>query len=85
MIKLKKNFLRGSYPPIITPFKSNGDLDVESLRRCVDFSIRNRVMCRYTAFLAVDASRRTAGDSGVAVSVPVPVPDGVRYDTTIRN
>jgi len=41
VIKLKKKFLRGSYPPIITPFKSNGALDVESLRRCVNFSIRN--------------------------------------------
>ena len=41
MIKLKKDFLRGSYPPIITPFKNNGDLDVASLRKCVDFSIRN--------------------------------------------
>ena len=41
MIKLKKNFLRGSYPPIITPFKSNGAVDIASLRRCVDFSVRN--------------------------------------------
>jgi 4-hydroxy-tetrahydrodipicolinate synthase len=41
VIKLKKDFLRGSYPPIITPFKGNGDLDVASLRKCVDFSIRN--------------------------------------------
>jgi 4-hydroxy-tetrahydrodipicolinate synthase len=41
VIKLKKNFLRGSYPPIITPFKANGAVDIASLRRCVDFSIRN--------------------------------------------
>ena len=41
MIKLKKNFLRGSYPPIITPFKPNGDVDIASFRKCVDFSIRN--------------------------------------------
>ena len=41
MIKLKKNFLRGSYPPIITPFKANGAVDMDSFRRCVDFSIRN--------------------------------------------
>ena len=40
-MKLKKSFLRGSYPPIITPFKANGALDVASLRRCVDFSVRN--------------------------------------------
>ena len=41
MIKLKKDFLKGSYPPIITPFKPNGDVDIDSFRKCVDFSIRN--------------------------------------------
>ncbi len=41
MIKLAKGFLRGSYPPIITPFKANGAVDIDSFRRCVDFSIRN--------------------------------------------
>lgn len=41
MIKLKKNFLKGSYPPIITPFKPNGDVDFDSFRKCVDFSIKN--------------------------------------------
>ncbi len=38
----------------------------------------------YTAFIAVDASQRTAGDHGVTVFQPVPVPDGVRYDTTVQ-
>ena len=41
------------------------------------------LMSAYTAFLAVDSSRRTAGDHGTTVAVPVPVPDGVRYDTTV--
>jgi len=41
VIKLKKDFLKGSYPPIITPFKPNGDVDFDSFRKCVDFSIRN--------------------------------------------
>ncbi|MDX2166941.1 MAG: VIT domain-containing protein [Deltaproteobacteria bacterium] len=41
------------------------------------------LMSGYTAFLAVDSSRRTAGDHGTTVAVPVPVPDGVRYDTTV--
>jgi len=30
----------------------------------------------YTAFLAVDATDRTAGNVGTSVNVPVPVPDG---------
>jgi Ca-activated chloride channel family protein len=37
----------------------------------------------YTAFLAVDASQRTAGNVGTTVNVPVPVPDGVKYETTV--
>jgi Ca-activated chloride channel family protein len=43
------------------------------------------LMSAYTAFIAVDSSRTTAGDHGITVSVPVPVPDGVRYDTTVQN
>lgn len=38
----------------------------------------------YTSFLAVDSSRRTEGTRGTTVSVPVPVPDGVRYETTVQ-
>jgi len=41
------------------------------------------LMSAYTAFVAVDSSRVTAGDHGTTVAVPVPVPDGVRYDTTV--
>jgi Ca-activated chloride channel family protein len=43
------------------------------------------LMSAYTAFLAVDSTRTTAGDHGVTVVVPVPVPDGVRYDTTVED
>jgi len=46
-------------------------------------STRHRVLCRYTAFLAVDSLSRTAGDHGMSVDVPVPVPEGVRYETTV--
>jgi Ca-activated chloride channel family protein len=41
------------------------------------------LMSDYTAFVAVDASQRTAGDHGTTVYQPVPMPDGVRYDTTV--
>jgi len=43
------------------------------------------LMSVYTAFIAVDSSRKTTGDHGVTVAVPVPVPEGVRYDTTVQN
>ena len=37
----------------------------------------------YTAFLAVDASRVTEGDVATTIPVAVPVPEGVRYETTV--
>ena len=43
------------------------------------------LMSDYTAFVAVDASQPTAGSHGVTVVQPVPVPAGVRYDTTVPN
>ena len=42
------------------------------------------LMSDYTAFVAVDASQPTSGDHGVTVVQPVPVPAGVRYETTVR-
>ena len=41
------------------------------------------LMSNYTAFVAVDSSRRTGGESGTTVPVPVPVPAGVKYETTV--
>ena len=41
------------------------------------------LMSDFTAFVAVDSSVRTAGEFGTTVHVPVPVPQGVRYDTTV--
>ena len=41
------------------------------------------LMSAFTAFVAVDSSQRTPGDHGTTVMTPVPVPDGVRYETTV--
>jgi len=41
------------------------------------------LMSHYTSFIAVDSMARTAGDHGATVAVPVPMPEGVRYDTTV--
>jgi 4-hydroxy-tetrahydrodipicolinate synthase len=40
MIDLQPDFLRGSYPPVITPFLENGDVDFDSYQRLVDWQIR---------------------------------------------
>jgi Ca-activated chloride channel family protein len=44
------------------------------------------LMSAFTAFIAVDATARTPGTSGVTVPVPVPVPvpEGVNYNTTVQ-
>ena len=42
------------------------------------------LMSDYTAFVAVDASRRTEGKQGTTVHQAVPVPRGVRYTTTVK-
>jgi Ca-activated chloride channel family protein len=42
------------------------------------------LMSAYTAFVAVDSSARTAGHQGTTVPVPVPVPEGVKYRTTVE-
>ncbi len=48
-------------------------------------ALRYCLMSAYTAFVAVDSSHTTVGDHGTTVAVPVPVPDGVRYDTTVQD
>ncbi|MDX1509468.1 MAG: hypothetical protein R3358_14370, partial [Woeseiaceae bacterium] len=47
-------------------------------------ALRYQLMSAYTSFVAVDASRRTEGDHGITVQQPVPVPEGVRYETTVQ-
>lgn len=41
------------------------------------------LMSRYTSFLAVDASAPTPGSHGVTVQQSLPMPEGVRYETTV--
>lgn len=46
-------------------------------------ALAHNLMSAFTAFVAVDSLSQTAGTSGVTVGVPVPVPQGVRYETTV--
>ena len=64
-----------------TTYDTNPDLPGEIKQVALEYGL----MSAYTAFIAVDSSRKTAGDHGITVAVPVPVPDGVRYDTTVQN
>lgn len=61
------------------------DSDLDLPGEIKQVALEYGLMSSYTAFIAVDSSRKTTGDHGVTVAVPVPVPDGVRYDTTVQN
>ena len=55
------------------------DLPREVRQLAMDYNL----MSAYTSFVAVDSMTRTSGDHGVSVAVPVPVPEGVKYETTV--
>jgi Ca-activated chloride channel family protein len=59
-----------------------GGIDLPSQIRQI--AMEYNLMSAYTAFIAVDSMTRTAGDHGVTIAVPVPVPEGVRYETTVQ-
>ena len=58
----------------------SGELTGQIKRLALEYGL----MSAYTAFVAVDSLTRTAGGHGTTVPVSVPVPDGVRYDTTVK-
>ena len=60
-------------------FDTNPELPLQIRQVALDHGL----MSAYTSFVAVDASTVTAGDHGTTVAVPVPVPEGVRYETTV--
>ncbi len=62
-------------------FYRRGELAAEIRNTALEYEL----MSDYTSFVAVDASRRTEGDFGVTVPQAIPVPDGVRYDTTVED
>ena len=55
------------------------DLPAQTRQLALEYNL----MSPYTAFVAVDSLTRTTGDHGTTVVVPVAVPDGMRYDTTV--
>ncbi|MCY2953796.1 MAG: VIT domain-containing protein [Planctomycetota bacterium] len=64
--------------------RSTWDQDGDWTGRIKQIALEYGLMSPYTAFVAVDSLTRTSGDHGVTVPVAVPVPDGVKYDTTVQ-
>lgn len=50
-----------------------------------NLALSHALLSPFTAFIAVDTARVTEGEYGVSVTQPVRVPDGVRYETTVRD
>lgn len=48
-------------------------------------ALEYQLMSDYTSFVAVDSSRVTEGDHGTTINQAIPVPAGVRYDTTVNS
>jgi Ca-activated chloride channel homolog len=63
--------------------RSAWDPDTALPAQVRDVALTHGLMSPYTAFIAVDSSVRTQGAYGTTVPVPVPVPQGVRYETTV--
>jgi Ca-activated chloride channel family protein len=63
----------------LSTYQPDPDLPAAIKQVALDYSL----MSPFTAFVAVDATRRTEGSEGVSVPVAVPVPEGVKYKTTV--
>ena len=61
------------------------DSNTELPELITSVALEFNLMSKYTSFVAVDSSRKTVGDHGISVVVPVPVPDGVKYETAVQN
>jgi Ca-activated chloride channel family protein len=61
-------------------YKPDSDLPGAIKQVALDYGL----MSAFTAFVAVDSSQRTAGNEGTTVPVAVPVPEGVKYETTVN-
>ncbi len=46
-------------------------------------ALKYQLMSDYTSFVAVDSSMQTEGSHGTTVQQALPVPEGVRYETTV--
>ncbi|MEZ6121811.1 MAG: VIT domain-containing protein [Planctomycetaceae bacterium] len=56
----------------------------EDIRQSVTATaLSYNLMSSFTSFVAVDSMTKTQGEFGTTVAVPVPVPDGVKYETTV--
>ena len=61
-------------------YRNEVDLPGQIKQVALDYGL----MSAFTAFVAVDTTRRTEEKEGTTVPVAVPVPEGVKYETTVK-
>jgi Ca-activated chloride channel family protein len=61
-------------------YEAHAELSDEIKQVALDYGL----MSAFTAFVAVDSTYRTEGEEGTTVPVAVPVPEGVKYETTVQ-
>jgi Ca-activated chloride channel family protein len=66
-------------------YRVEGDASRRELEGEIEaVALRHGLVSAFTAFIAVDSLTRTEGDHGTTVPVAVPVPEGTRYETTVK-
>jgi Ca-activated chloride channel family protein len=63
--------------------RSTWDASANLVPQIKSLALEHGLMSAFTAFIAVDATRQTEGAYGTSVAVPVPVPEGTHYETTV--
>ena len=61
------------------------DQTTEIEHQVTETALNYNLMSRFTAFVAVDSLTITEGEFGTTVAVPVHVPEGVKYETSVAN
>ncbi len=59
------------------------DIRIDLAHEVKTIALNYGLMSDYTSFVAVDSTHRTSGESGTTIVQPVPIPDGVKYETTV--
>ena len=81
---LAKVWARERIAALVDRLAWSGDPEGELRYDITGTALKHQLMSSYTSFVAVDSLMRTAGDHGVTVHQAVPVPEGVRYSTTVE-
>ena len=82
---LAKVWARANIAELTDRQATAGDPDGELRDAIRRIALQHQLASGYTSFVAVDSSEITEGEYGVTVRQAVPVPEGVRYETTVAN